>query len=149
MDTSTALEIFSDEELWIIFQRSECLGHFGRWLSRVRGDRDPCCERQEVLDQESIRYGLVEEGGDRVVCIGGGFGGKKTIREGDCLDGLKAKLSEIRSEPEQTSEEIHPEPEEVQDHKPKTISTKPEAPSEPKDIMEIKPDFPKYFDDIC
>ena len=109
MKTSMVLEIFSNEDLWQIFNRSDCLGRFSSWLSRVRGQSDYCCDRQEILEKESI----LRCRGDKVLCISRGSG-RKTVWAGDCLDGLKKKLSELSSYSRLKSEERKPERMEAQ-----------------------------------
>lgn len=112
MKASIASELFSDKELWLIWKKSGCLGRFSSWLSRVKGNGDSCCERQIILDQEFLRYNGVrydgvpyenedeeekkEEEIQKILCISGGPG-RRTVWAGDCLDGLKTKLSELSS----------------------------------------------------
>ena len=108
MKHSIISELFSDEELRLVWEKSDCIGRFSSWLSRVRGQSDYCCDRQEILEQESLRYG-----GDKVLCISRGSG-RRTVWAGDCLDGLKAKLSELSSYAKLRSEERKLETMEVQ-----------------------------------
>lgn len=109
MKHSIISELFSDEELQLIWKRSDCLGRFSSWLSRVRGQRDYCCDRQEILEKES----LLRCRGNKVFCIGGGPR-RRTVWAGDCLDGLRAELSELSSCSRLRSEERKPERMEAQ-----------------------------------
>ena len=109
MKHSIISELFSDEELRLVWEKSDCIGRFSSWLSRVRGQSDYCCDRQEILEKESI----LRCRGDKVLCISRGSG-RKTVWAGDCLDGLKKKLSELSSYSRLKSEERKPERMEAQ-----------------------------------